>query len=108
MPQAYVKWMEVVKKFYATATTDAQIQTKMVRLRVTPEGLNAANTKVSELEIARSGYVREKGESQDATLAKDQAFAKLDEWMSEFYAVAKIGLEDSPQLLEALGKTIRN
>jgi hypothetical protein len=27
-----------------------------------------------------------------------------DDWMSEFYAVAKIGLEDNPQLLEALGK----
>jgi hypothetical protein len=27
--------------------------------------------------------------------------------MSEFYAVARIGLEDNPQLLEALGKIVK-
>ena len=108
MPQAYAKWMEVVKKFYTTATTDTAIQTKLARLKVTPEELTATNTLVVELETARSEYMREKGESQDATLAKDQAMAKLDEWMSEFYAVAKIAMEDNIQLLESLGKTIKN
>jgi hypothetical protein len=53
-------------------------------------------------------YLREKGESQDSTKAKDAAFAKLDDWMSEFYAVAKIALEDNPQLLESLGKFVRS
>ncbi len=70
--------------------------------------MTAANTLISELETARAVYLKEKGgESQDATKGKDAAFAKIDDWMSEFYAVAKIGLEDNPQLLEALGKTIR-
>jgi hypothetical protein len=44
---------------------------------------------ILELEAARSEYLKEKGESQDATKAKDAAFAKIDDWMSEFYAVAK-------------------
>ncbi len=39
---------------------------------------------------------------------KDAAFAKIDDWMSEFYAEAKIELEDNPQLLEALGKTVKS
>jgi hypothetical protein len=60
------------------------------------------------LEAARSFYLIEKGESQDSTKIKDAAFYKIDDWMSEFYAVAKIGLEDNPQLLEALGKIVRN
>lgn len=38
----------------------------------------------------------------------DPAFGKLDDWMSEFYAVAKIALEDNPQLLESLGKLVRS
>jgi hypothetical protein len=38
---------------------------------------------------------------------KDTAFAKLDDWMSEFYAVPRIGLEDNPQLLESLGKVVK-
>jgi hypothetical protein len=52
--------------------------------------------------------LREVGESEDLTQQKDGAFSKLDEWMSEFYAVAKIALEDHPQLLESLGKSIKS
>jgi len=52
--------------------------------------------------------LREVGESQDATKIKDAAFVKMDDWMSEFYAVAKIALEDNPQLLESLGKLVRS
>ena len=63
---------------------------------------------ITDLEAARAEYLREKGESQDSTKIKDAAFAKIDDWMSEFYAVAKIALEDNPQLLESLGKLVRS
>ena len=108
LPKAYVKWIETVKKFYSTAAADTAIQTKLATLKITVEDITAANTKVSELEAARAEYLKEKGESQDATKSKDAAFATMDDWMSEFYAVAKIALEDKPQLLEALGKVIKS
>lgn len=107
-PKAYIKWLEITKKFYVVASTDIEVQNKLVRLKITLEDIQAVLVKITELETARANYLREKGESQDATKAKDAAFAKIDDWMSEFYAVAKIGLEDHPQLLEALGKTIKN
>ena len=107
MPRSYIKWLEAAKKFYSVASTDTAIQGKLARLKVTTDDLTAANTSISDLEAARAEYLKEKGESQDATKAKDSAFGKMDDWMSEFYAVAKIGLEDNPQLLEALGKTVR-
>ena len=107
MPRAYIKWLEAAKKFYSVASTDTTIQTKLARLKISVEDITAANTLILELEAARAEYLKEKGESQEATKAKDSAFAKIDDWMSEFYAVAKIGLEDNPQLLEALGKTVR-
>lgn len=107
MPRTYIKWLEAAKKFYSVASTDVDIQSKLARLKISADDITAANTLISELETARAVYLKEKGESQDATKMKDTAFAKIDDWMSEFYAVAKIGLEDNPQLLEALGKTIR-
>ncbi len=107
MPRTYIKWLETAKKFYSVASADTAIQSKLARLKIATDDLNAASNMVLELEAARSEYLKEKGESQDATKAKDSAFAKMDDWMSEFYAVAKIGLEDNPQLLEALGKTVR-
>jgi hypothetical protein len=108
MPRTYMKWLEAAKKFYSVASTDSAIQGKLARLKISTDNLTAANTMISDLEAARSEYLKEKGESQDSTKAKDAAFAKIDDWMSEFYAVAKIGLEDNPQLLEALGKIVRS
>lgn len=108
LPKAYIKWLEVVKKFYSVALKDAGIQAKLVRLKITLDDLTASDTLIGDLEAARAEYLREKGESQDATQAKDAAFEKMDDWMSEFYAVAKIALEDKPQLLESLGKLVRS
>ena len=80
----------------------------MGRLKVTVEELNGTLQLITNLEAARAAYLREKGESQDATKQKDKAFGEMDDWMSAFYAVAKIALEDSPQLLESLGKFVRS
>jgi len=107
MPRTYIKWLESAKKFYSVSSTDTDIQSKLARLKISADDLTAANTAISALETARAEYLKEKGESQDATKAKDSAFAKIDDWMSEFYAVARIGLEDNPQLLEALGKVVK-
>ena len=108
MPRTYMKWLEAAKKFYSVSSTDTDIQSKLARLKISADDLSAANTLISDIEASRAEYLKEKGESQDATKAKDSAFTKMDDWMSEFYAVAKIGLEDNPQLLEALGKTVRS
>ena len=108
LPTAYIKWLETVKKFYAVASADSDIQSKLVRLKITTEELNGTIELITNLELARAEYLREKGESQDATKLKDKAFGEIDDWMSEFYAVAKIALEDSPQLLESLGKFVRS
>lgn len=108
LSKAYIKWLETVKKFYSVALKGDKIQGKLIRLKITADNLTAAKTLIGELEAARAEYLREKGESQAATKAKDAAFVKMDDWMSEFYAVAKIALEDQPQLLESLGKFVRN
>ena len=107
LPQAYIKWLEIVKKFYNVALADSNIQSGLSRLKVTPNDLTAAQALIPEVEAARATYLKEKGESQAATATKDTAFAKLDSWMREFYAVAKIALEDTPQLLESLGKVVK-
>ncbi|MFZ2284028.1 MAG: hypothetical protein WAV86_09145, partial [Lutibacter sp.] len=65
-----------------------------------------AVAEIAALTSARTEYLREKGESQDSTMSKDKAFREIDDWMSEFYAVAKIALEEKPQLLESLGKFV--
>ena len=107
-PRSYVSWLEKVKKFYAVALGDTVIETELTRLKVTSTDLQEAITNIAALQDARAEYLKEKGESQNATKIKDAAFSNLEDWMYEFYAVAKIALDDSPQLLEVLGKLVRS
>lgn len=75
---------------------------------VTREELLAAKVGIVAIENARAAYVLAKGEAQNATQVKNAAFKKLDAWMREFYAVAKVALYDTPQLMEALGKKVKS
>ena len=106
--RTYIKWLEVVKKYYSVLSDDTAILGKLARLKISADDINAANTMIDDLNDARADYLREIGESQDATKAKNAAFASIDDWMNEFYAIAEIGLEDNPQLLEALGKPVKS
>jgi hypothetical protein len=103
----YVKLMENVRRFYSEITADEDLQKSLLRLKVTAEEIQQAQEKISTVEQLRADYLKEKGESQDATQQKDEAFSKMDDWMSEFYAVARIAMEDNPQLLESLGKIVK-
>jgi hypothetical protein len=108
IPKDYISWLETAKKLYTVALADTGIQTKLSRLGITTDDLNAATVQISDLEAARALYLKEVGESQQATKTKDAAFAKMDSWMRDFRAVARIALEDKPQLLEALGIFVRS
>ncbi|WP_303922289.1 hypothetical protein [Draconibacterium sediminis] len=90
------------------ASTDTALQGKLANLKITTGDLTAASTLISSIEAARADYLRGKGESQVSTKIKDAAFVKIDDWMSEFYAVVKIALEDNLQLCESLGKLVRS
>ncbi|TLX78283.1 hypothetical protein E9993_00985 [Labilibacter sediminis] len=107
IPKSYVKKIESIKKYYSIVSGDEAVQAQLERLKVLPEEVSGAQTLIDKLEMSRLNYLKERGESQDATQIKDAAFVVMDDWMSEFYAVARIALEDRPQLLEALGKVVK-
>ncbi|MEN8137617.1 MAG: hypothetical protein ABFR62_04215 [Bacteroidota bacterium] len=107
LPRTYLKWLETAKRFYSVAMLDTDVQEKLARLKFATEDLTLGRNLIIDLEAARAKYLREKGESQAATNEKDKAFGIIDDWMREFYAVAKIAMDDKPQLLESLGKFVR-
>ncbi|MCK4919883.1 MAG: hypothetical protein KAS71_02480 [Bacteroidales bacterium] len=106
-PETFVNWIQSVKGFYNELISDPELQKRVLRLRITSTEIQNSLGLIEKLEQSRANYMREKGESQDATQLKDRAFAKIDDWMMDFYAVARIALEDNPQLLEALNKTVK-
>ena len=97
-----------METFYQVAAEDAGIQQKLARLKINAELVAAAQTLLTEVKAARRLYDNERAEDQDATRLKKAAIKALDEWMREFYTVAKIMLEDRPELLEKLGFIVRS
>lgn len=108
MPRAYLEVIDHMKVCYSVLNDDASLLAKVSHMNITPEYMAASLERISAIEKARSLYVREESESQAATDEKDQALAELDRWMREYLAVARIALEDKPQLLEALGILVRS
>lgn len=108
IPKSYINWIEANKKFYGLLKTDTEMLAKVARYKLGEEEVNQTLSLITTVENNRAVYLREIGESQDATKAKDAAMQELDTWMSEFYAVAEIALEDKPQLLETLGLKVRS
>jgi hypothetical protein len=107
VPDGYIPWLEKLKTFYVGVQNDETILGKLARGRITAETISDSLTAVTAIENARTAYLAEIGESQEATRAKDLAFDEMDKWMYEFLGFAKIALADKPQLLEGMGLLIR-
>lgn len=107
MPYAFAKRIEEARTFYRTLTENADLLAPLAKFKITAETIAQAKALIIEVEQARADYLREKGERQDATKVKDAAFRAIEIWISDFFSIARIALEDNPQLLEALTKTVK-
>lgn len=95
--------MQAISKFY-TELKDPTLLKRLERLKITEEVVLESQIQIQNVNTARATYLKEVGESQDATQQKNAAFAKMDDWMRDFYEIADIALEDQPQLMEALAR----
>ncbi len=100
--KAFNPWYDQARHFYTALLADAEAQTKLARYKITLEVLQAAQSQVEQAFALNSAQEQEKGEAQDTTQRRDVAVEALDEWLDEFKVIARIALEDSRQLLEAL------
>ncbi len=107
LPDSFAKRIEEARTFYRNLSDNTSLLTPLAKFKITPETIKETVSLIDQTEAARNVYLREKGESQDATRQKDAAFREMDTWMSDFFAIARIALEDNPQLLEALTKTVK-
>lgn len=107
-PNSYPTLIERTEKFFTTLISDTELLTKLSRLAVTEENITQGLGLIAELKLLRSKYQIERGESQEATKAKDKALKELEEWIIDFKEVAALALEDKPQLQESLGIFIKS
>ena len=101
--KTYSGWIKQASIFYTNALADTDIQTALVKFGITAEVLNEGKSAVTNVETKLAAQLKEKGEAQNATEARDQALEELMDWMADFYAISRIAMESNPQYLETLG-----
>lgn len=108
IPTRYLGLIAMMKDFYSKISASDAFKQAIARLSVPEEEINECQNMITEVEELRAIYMKEKGESQDATEQKRVAFRETEEWMKDFFAVAKIAIRKNPQLQEAFGKIVKN
>jgi len=108
IPKTYVKWLENINQFYNTLKNQPELAAKLTSVQITPEYITETLAGIAEVESLRAARTQNEGITQNATKIKDKAFKDLDKWMGSFFAIARIALENEPQLLESLGKFVKS
>lgn len=102
VPNAHINFIELTRKFYNGLMNNPELQAKVARLKLTQEGITKALELIEQVNLLRSEFLKELGESQLSRKTKDEALAAIELWMRDFYAVAKIALDDKVKLMKAL------
>ncbi len=104
----YSPWIATAAKFYSELAADPELLRKISRFGVTEEDIRKGHQMVEEVTAAYAFYVNLKGESQKTTQEKRAAFERINDWMRDFYAVARITFQDQPQQFESFGIVVKS
>ncbi|MEO1620873.1 MAG: hypothetical protein AAFU53_07535 [Cyanobacteria bacterium J06632_3] len=96
-------WLAQAKQFYNNALNDKTILKRLQDFGITEQKLKNGLKEIEAIEAANLVQEKEKGQAQAATQKRDTALDELQDWLSDYLAIAKVALEDNPQLLEGLG-----
>ena len=96
-------WLKQANAFYTNALNTPKVLASLAKFNINKKQLEEGKALVSKLESSFNAQLKEKGEAQVATKERDAAMDELQDWMSDFVAIARIALASEPQLLEMLG-----
>ena len=94
-------WLEQVSDFYSKAEALAlpALKKQGITADEIAQGKAMAQALMAQYEERKSN----KGAAQSSTKKRDEVLKAIDQWVSNFKKVAKVALQDDPQLLEVLG-----
>jgi hypothetical protein len=89
--------------FYKGTTENSDYKASLAQKGITDIELQTGKTGYANLSDLAAIQVKETGEAQGATAARDKAVDDFAAWYSEFKAIGKIALSTQAQLREKLG-----
>jgi hypothetical protein len=89
--------------FYKGALENKEYKEALALKGIDDAELQAGKTGYANLTNLAATQIKETGEAQSATAARDKAIDNFGTWFSEFKIIGKIALSTQPQLREKLG-----
>ncbi len=105
-PRHIPEYTTVLEQFYSGLDDD--VRSGLLKYRIDSLFLEKLFELYEELKRAMANRMLKEGELQNATVEKDKAQKECLKWKNEFLFVAKLALEEKPQLLESLGVKVRS
>jgi hypothetical protein len=93
---------------YGNVLQNSDLLAGFAEFNISREQIEEVLGQLRAVEEAWYSYESEKGNAQDATQARDAAFAALKKWMKDVRPIARIAVAGQPQLLEKLGILVRS
>jgi hypothetical protein len=101
-------WLRDARIMYTNLLNSPEALAVMAGFGYPVERLEKELQTVNAVEKLHSKQLGEKGDAQQATLERDEAFDALCKWYSNFRAIARVALYNKPQLLEAIGMKVKS
>nr|WKN34193.1 hypothetical protein K4G66_17585 [Tunicatimonas sp. TK19036] len=102
-PRRRSEWIKMVTGFYQELVRNPKPMAKYGVPKAKLEQMLASAQSAMVLLIEQQ---QAKGDAQRATQHKQQSLQELKQWCRNFQRIAEVALQDDPQLLEVLGKTV--
>jgi hypothetical protein len=96
-------WLAQAQQFYANALGAPSILGRLAAFGIAEALLAEGQRQIEVVAASNAARQRRQGAAQDATHQRDVAMAALGSWMSDFVQIARVALQDRPQLLEKIG-----
>lgn len=93
-------WTEQALHFYTLIEVHAA---RLKPFGISKEVITQAKASVEALIALKNDRMKQKGLTEDSTLAKREAFQALKRWVQEFRTTARFAYKDNPQRLEMFG-----
>lgn len=104
----YVDWLTAAKRFYHNSLASREIIHSFRKVLVFRVELEKSLNDIEELERLRLKQEYESGQSKIHTEIRNEKLSKLKEWYNEALSIARVALENEPNLLEALGVKVED
>jgi hypothetical protein len=101
--RAQFGWLAQAQQFYANALSEPEILARLNAFGISQAQLASSQSQLNLVAASHATRQQRKGAAQDATHQRDLAIAALHSWMGDFVKVARVALQDRPQLLEKIG-----